>query len=104
MSGYLDLRDEGYGFLRVNGYLAEQRRRLCAGQADPGPGLRKGDLITGLMRPAGRNEKNAALLEIHTVNGLDPEEAKGRRRFEDLTALFPDEKLQASRTRPIRTT
>ena len=57
-------------------------------------GLRKGDHVTGLSRPAGRNEKNPALLEIHTVNGGDPEAAKRRPRFEDLTALFPDEKLR----------
>jgi transcription termination factor Rho len=58
-------------------------------------GLRKGDHVTGLSRPAGRNEKNPALLEIHTVNGGEPEKAKQPSRFEDLTALFPDEKLRA---------
>jgi transcription termination factor Rho len=57
-------------------------------------GLRKGDYVTGLSRPAGRNEKNPAMLEIHTVNGQDPEQAKRRPRFEDLTPLFPDEKLR----------
>ena len=46
------------------------------------------------MPAAGRNEKNPALLEIHTVNGGDPEAARRRPRFEDLTALFPDEKLR----------
>ena len=49
--------------------------------------------MTGTSRPAQRNEKNPALLEVHTVNGQPPESAKGRRRFEDLTALFPDERL-----------
>lgn len=57
-------------------------------------GLRKGDHVTGVSRSAGRNEKNPALVEIKTVNGGDPESAKGRARFEDLTALFPDEKLK----------
>jgi transcription termination factor Rho len=93
VSGYLDLRDEGYGFLRVNGYLASKEDAYVPVKQTRMFGLRKGDHVTGLMRPAGRNEKNAALLEIHTINGLDPEKAKGRRRFEDLTALFPDEKL-----------
>ena len=55
---------------------------------------RKGAHVTGLSRPAGRNEKNPALLEIHTVNGGDPEKARNRRRFEDLTALFPDQRLK----------
>ena len=59
-------------------------------------GLRKGDHITGLSRPAGRNEKNPALLEVYTVNGGDPEKARNRKKFEELTPLFPDEKLVLS--------
>ena len=96
VSGYLDLRDEGYGFLRVNGYLASRDDAYIPVKLTRQYGLRKGDHVTGLSRPAGRNEKNPALLEIHTVNGNDPELAKNRRRFEDLTALFPDKKLVLS--------
>jgi transcription termination factor Rho len=59
-------------------------------------GLRRGDHVTGLMRPAGRNEKNPALLEIHSINGVDPDQARNRPKFEDLTPLFPDEKLTLS--------
>jgi transcription termination factor Rho len=94
VSGYLDLRDEGYGFLRVNGYLASKEDAYIPVKLTRQYGLRKGDHVTGLSRPAGRNEKNPALLEIHTVNGGDPEQARNRKRFEDLTALFPDEKLR----------
>jgi transcription termination factor Rho len=94
VSGYLDLRDEGYGFLRVNGYLASRDDAYVSVKQTRQYGLRKGDHVTGLMRPAGRNEKNSALLEVHTVNGSDPEKAKQRPRFEDLTPLFPDEKLR----------
>jgi transcription termination factor Rho len=57
-------------------------------------GLRKGDFLQGAARPASRNEKNPALLRIDAVNETDPEQARSRRRFEDLTALFPDEKLK----------
>src|SRR5690606_38645085 len=56
-------------------------------------GLRRGDRVKGASRPAMRNEKNPALLRIDSVNGVDPEEARKRRRFEDLTPLFPDERL-----------
>ncbi|MBT3260588.1 MAG: transcription termination factor Rho, partial [Deltaproteobacteria bacterium] len=56
--------------------------------------LRKGDHLTGSSRPANRSEKNPALLSIESVNGRPPEEAKGRPRFEDLTPLFPDERLR----------
>ncbi len=94
VSGYLDLRDEGYGFLRVNGYLSSREDAYIPVKLTRQYGLRKGDYVTGLSRPAGRNEKNPAMLEIHTVNGGDPEKAKNRPRFEDLTALFPDEKLK----------
>ena len=94
VSGYLDLRDEGYGFLRVNGYLSSRDDAYIPVKLTRQYGLRKGDHVTGLSRPAGRNEKNPAMLEIHTVNGADPEKAKNRPRFEDLTALFPDEKLK----------
>jgi len=93
VAGYLDLREEGYGFLRVNGYLASRDDAYIPVKLTRQFGLRKGDYVTGLSRPAGRNEKNPAMLEIHSVNGLDPEKAKARPRFEDLTALFPDEKL-----------
>ena len=94
VSGYLDLRDEGYGFLRVAGYLASRDDAYIPVKLTRQYGLRKGDYVTGLSRPAGRNEKNPAMLEIHSVNGGDPEKAKTRPRFEDLTALFPDEKLR----------
>ena len=94
VSGYLDMRDEGYGFLRVKGYLPSRDDSYIPVKLARQYGLRKGDHVTGLSRPAGRNEKNPALLEINTVNGGDPEAAKKRPRFEDLTALFPDEKLR----------
>ncbi|MDQ3980093.1 MAG: transcription termination factor Rho, partial [Actinomycetota bacterium] len=57
-------------------------------------GLRRGDHIVGASRPANRNEKNPALLRIDQVNGTDPDQARKRRKFEDLTPLFPDEKLR----------
>jgi transcription termination factor Rho len=94
VDGYLDMRDEGYGFLRVNNYLASKSDAYIPVKLARQFGLRKGDHVVGMSRPAGRNEKNPALLEIHTVNGRKPEEAKKRRRFEDLTALFPDDRLR----------
>jgi transcription termination factor Rho len=55
--------------------------------------LRKGDTIVGGYRPAASNEKYPALLRVDSVAGIDPEVARLRPRFEDLTPLFPDEKL-----------
>jgi transcription termination factor Rho len=94
VAGYLDLRDEGYGFLRVSGYLASRDDVYVSVKQTRQYGLRKGDHVTGLSRPAGRNEKNPALLRIDTVNGGDPELARNRPKFEDLTPLFPDEKFR----------
>jgi len=93
VDGYLDMRDEGYGFVRVNNYLSSKKDAYVPVRMSRQFGLRKGDHLVGMMRPAGRNEKNPAMLEIQTVNGRPPEEAKKRRKFEDMTALFPDEKL-----------
>ncbi|MCU1364625.1 MAG: rho [Ilumatobacteraceae bacterium] len=93
VSGYLDLRDEGYGFLRVNGYLASRDDSYIPVKLTRQFGLRKGDHVTGLSRPPARNEKNPALLEVHTINGEDPDKARSRPRFEDLTPMFPDTKL-----------
>ncbi|HZM29815.1 MAG TPA: transcription termination factor Rho [Acidimicrobiales bacterium] len=93
VEGLLDLRDEGYGFLRVRGYLPSKDDIYVSVKQVRQFGLRKGDHVTGASRPAMRNEKNPALLRIDKVNGIDPEQARRRRRFEDLTPLFPDEKL-----------
>jgi transcription termination factor Rho len=94
VDGYLDMRDEGYGFLRVKGYLPSRDDAYVPVKLARQYGLRRGDRVTGTCRPAGRNEKNPALLEVTSVNGLEPEAARSRPRFEDLTALFPDQRLR----------
>jgi transcription termination factor Rho len=55
--------------------------------------LRRGDIVVGGARPAGSTEKYPALSRVDTVSGLDVETARARRRFEDLTPLFPNERL-----------
>jgi len=96
VSGVLDLRDEGYGFIRVNGYLPSRDDVYVSVKQTRQFSLRRGDHIAGVCRPAARNEKNPALLRIDAVNGADPEAARDRRRFDDLTPLFPDERLALS--------
>ncbi|MDQ6725818.1 MAG: transcription termination factor Rho, partial [Actinomycetota bacterium] len=92
--GLLDLREEGFGFLRTNGYLAGQNDVYVSLSQVRRFGLRKGDTLKGASRPAGSSEKYPALLRIDTVSGMTPDEARQRPRFEDLTPLFPDEKLR----------
>jgi transcription termination factor Rho len=93
VEGYLDLREEGYGFLRVRGYLPSKEDVYVSVKQARQFSLRKGDHIRGASRPASRNEKNPALLRIDQINDADPDLARQRRRFEDLTPLFPDERL-----------
>ena len=94
IEGHLDLRDEGYGFLRTSGYKPSKKDAYVSVKQVREFGLRRGDHLGGASRPANRSEKNPALLRIDKVNDRDPKEAKGRPRFEDLTPLFPDEKLR----------
>jgi len=97
VEGLLDLRDEGYGFLRVAGMLPTRDDVYISVKQARQFGLRKGDHLRGASRPALRNEKNPALLRIDAVNGQDPEKARERRRFEQLTPIFPNERLVMER-------
>jgi len=94
VSGLLDLRDEGYGFVRAEGYLPSARDVYVSISQARRFALRKGDYVEGASRPAASNEKFPALIRIDTVSGLSPDDARGRPRFEDLTPLFPDSKLK----------
>ena len=93
VAGLLDLRDEGYGFLRVKGFLPSRDDVYVSVKQVRQFGLRRGDHLTGAARPAGRQEKNPALLRIDLVNGKEPDAARGRPKFDQLTPLFPDERL-----------
>jgi transcription termination factor Rho len=94
VAGLLDLRDEGYGFLRLKGYLPSKDDVYVSVKQVRQFGLRKGDHLKGAARPASRNEKNPALLRIDEVNAADPDANKARPRFEELTPSFPDEQLR----------
>jgi transcription termination factor Rho len=94
VKGLLDLRDEGYGFLRTSGYLPSLKDVYVSVSQARRFGLRRGDAIEGGCRPAGPSEKYPALLRIDTICGMSVEEASHRPRFEDLTPLFPDSRLR----------
>ena len=93
IEGLLDLRDDGYGFLRTKSYHPSPNDVYVSINQVRRYHLRKGDSIVGGFRPAASNEKYPALLRVDSVAGMDPEVARLRPRFEDLTPLFPDEKL-----------
>ena len=93
VAGFLDLRDEGYGFLRVRGYLPSREDVYISAKMVRQNGLRKGDHVTGAYRPAGGREKNPALLRVDKVMDLDPEQARQRPRFDDLTPVYPHQRV-----------
>ncbi|MGO9343074.1 MAG: transcription termination factor Rho [Acidimicrobiales bacterium] len=94
VKGLFDLRDEGYGFLRADGYLPSARDVYVSISQARRFSIRKGDFVEGACRPAASNEKFPALIRIDSVSGMTPEEARNRPKFEDLTPLFPDSKLR----------
>jgi transcription termination factor Rho len=93
-TGILDVLPEGYGFLRTGGYLPSQEDIYVSLSQIRRFALRKGDQIEGAVRHPKDNEKYYALLRIDTVNGVSPDEARGRREFEKLTPLFPEERFR----------
>jgi transcription termination factor Rho len=93
VEGFLDLRDEGFAFLRTAGFTASPKDVYVSVSQVRRFGLRKGDYLVGASRPANPGEKFPALLRIDTVSGMTPDEARSRPRFEDLTPLFPDQRL-----------
>src|SRR5947207_313155 len=94
IEGLLDLREEGYGFLRTSGYLPGRNDAYVSASQVRRFGLRKGDYVKGATRPPASSEKYPALVRVDLINGMTPDEARSRVRFEDLTPLFPDSKLR----------
>ena len=92
--GLLDILPEGYGFLRVTGYLPGDKDVYVSANQVRKFRLRKGDIVSGPIRPPRSKEKFPALVRIEKVNGVDPEEAMKRPKFESLTPLFPDQRLR----------
>ncbi len=92
--GVLDILPEGYGFLRVRGYLPSEEDVYVSLSQIRRFGLRRGDEVEGQVRPPKDSEKYYALLRIESVNKKDPEGARDRKPFERLTPLFPVERLR----------
>lgn len=94
VSGHLDLRDEGYGFLRVGGCLPTRNDAYVPVKTIRQHGLRRGDHLTGASRPANRSEKNPALVALDSINGGPPEpSAPERPRFARLTPVHAPRQL-----------
>jgi transcription termination factor Rho len=92
--GILDILPEGYGFLRCTGYLPGDKDAYIAANVIRKNRLRKGDIVSGPVRPARAQEKFPALVRPIKVNGMEPDEAQARPKFSALTPLFPDVRLR----------
>ncbi len=93
-SGILEVMQDGFGFIRCENFLPGENDVYVAPSQIRRFGLRTGDYVTGNTRIKTQNEKFAALLYLKTVNGLVPEEASKRCNFEDMTPIFPNERIQ----------
>lgn len=96
ISGIVDIRDN-YAFVRTTGYLPGPADAYLSMSTVRRYGLRRGDVITGAVRVARENERKEKfqpLVRLDTVNGADPEQAKGRPEFQKLTPLYPQERLR----------
>jgi transcription termination factor Rho len=91
--GVLDVMNEGMGFLRADHYLPGPNDIYVSQSQIRRFGLRTGDMVIGQIRPPKDSEKYYGLLRVESINGLDPEEAKNRPKFEDLTPIFPEERF-----------
>ena len=91
--GILEVMNEGYGFIRSDNYLPGDRDIYVSPQQIRKFGLKKGDIIGGPIRAKTQGEKFSALLYIKHINGLLPSEAAKRTPFENLTPIFPNERI-----------
>jgi transcription termination factor Rho len=94
-TGTLDIRSQdGYGFLRVGAFTPGSDDVYVPLSMIRRLGLRRGDEVEGVVKLPRDSEKYAALARVEKINGRDPEEARGRREFKDLTPLYPQERLR----------
>ena len=96
--GVLEVMADGYGFIRSNNYLPGDDDVYVSPSQIRRFNLKTGDLVGGNTRVHTQQEKFSALLFVRTINGMSPSEAARRYNFEDMTPVFPDERLRMERT------
>lgn len=93
-SGILEVMPDGYGFIRCENYLPGENDVYVAPSQIRRFGLKTGDILEGNTRIKTQSEKFSALLYVKSINGYAPETAMRRANFEDLTPVFPNERLK----------
>lgn len=93
-NGILEVMPDGYGFIRCANYMPGENDVYVAPSQIRRFGLKTGDILVGNKRTKTQQEKFSALLYIKTINGYPIEVAMRRRNFEDMTPIFPDERIR----------
>ena len=102
--GVLEVMPDGIGFLRAPSLLPGPEDVYVSQSQVRRFGLRTGDLVIGQVRPPKESEKYFSLLRVEAVNGLDPEAAKNRPNFDNLTPIFPNQMFNLETRADLLTT
>ncbi len=96
-TGILEVMQDGFGFIRSDNYLPGENDVYVSPSQIRKFNLKTGDIISGNTRIKAQQEKFSALLYLKTINGKVPSEAMKRYNFEDMTPIFPNERLRMER-------
>ena len=97
VSGILEVMTDGFGFIRSANYMPGENDIYVAPAQIRRFGLKTGDIITGNTKIKSEKEKFSALLYLTAINGMRPAEAAKRKNFEDMTPIFPNERIYLER-------
>ena len=97
--GILEVLSDGYGFIRCENYLPGPNDVYVSPAQIRRFNMKTGDIVAGNIRVKTQNEKFGALLYVKSVNGMHPSEATRRMNFEDMTPIFPDDRIRLETVR-----
>ena len=97
VTGILEVMADGFGFIRSANYLPGENDIYVAPAQIRRFGLKTGDILTGNTKIKSEKEKFSALLYLTAINGMSPSDAMKRKNFEDMTPIFPNERIYLER-------
>ena len=97
VTGILEVMSDGFGFIRSANYLPGENDIYVAPAQIRRFGLKTGDILTGNTKIKSEKEKFCALLYLTAINGMRPSDAMKRKNFEDMTPIFPNERIYLER-------
>ena len=97
VNGILEVMQDGFGFIRSDNYLPGENDVYVSPSQIRKFNLKTGDIICGNTRIKTQQEKFSALLYITTINGYQPGVIQQRKNFEDLTPIFPNQRIRLER-------